>query len=72
MRTSNVIPIIDSDYYFADNEGHIFLKISNEGNRILNVNTCDKIVQGVFVPYGITYDDCADKIRNGGVGSTGK
>ena len=72
MRTSNVIPIIDSDYYFSDNEGHIFLKISNEGDRILNVNACDKIVQGVFVPYGITYDDCANEIRNGGVGSTGK
>lgn len=38
MRTSNVIPIIDSDYCYSDNEGHIFLKISNEGERILCVN----------------------------------
>lgn len=72
MRTSNVIPIIDSDYCYSDNEGHIFLKISNEGERILCVNVGNKIVQGIFVPYGITYDDCANKIRNGGVGSTGE
>lgn len=72
MRTSNVIPIIDSDYCYSDNEGHIFLKISNEGERILCVNIGNKIVQGVFVPYGITYDDYANKIRNGGIGSTGE
>lgn len=72
MRMANVVPIIDSDYYYSDNEGHIFLKLSNEGEKDISINSGDKIIQGVFVPYGITYDDCVNKTRNGGVGSTGR
>lgn len=70
MRMANVVPIIDSDYYYSDNEGHIFLKLSNEGEKDISINSGDKIIQGVFVPYGITYDDCVNKTRNGGFGST--
>ena len=29
-------------------------------------------MQGIFVEYGITVDDDADEIRNGGFGSTTK
>lgn len=72
MRMANVVPVIDSDYYYSDNEGHIFLKLSNEGEKDIFINSGDKIIQGVFVPYGITYDDCVNKTRNGGVGSTGR
>ena len=72
MRMANVVPIIDSDYFYSDNERHIFLKLSNEGEKDISINSGDKIIQGVFVPYGITYDDCVNKTRNGGVGSTGK
>lgn len=72
MRMANVVPIIDSDYYYSDNEVHIFLKLSNEGEKDISINSGDKIIQGVFVPYGITYDDYVNKTRNGGVGSTGK
>ena len=32
----------------------------------------DKIVQGVFLPFGVTMDDDATEIRNGGFGSTGR
>ena len=71
-RSANLLPIIDSDYFFSDNEGHIFLKIRNEGGRTLVVNRGDKIMQGVFLPFGITEDDDVDTIRNGGFGSTGK
>ena len=35
------------------------------------VNAGDKIAQGVFVRYGITFDDNADADRTGGIGSTG-
>ena len=72
LRMANVVPIIDSDYYYSDNEGHIFLKLSNEGEKDIFINSGDKIIQGIFVPYGITYDDCVNKTRNGGVGSTGR
>ena len=72
LRMANVVPIIDSDYFYSDNEGHIFLKLSNEGEKDIFINSGDKIIQGIFVPYGITYDDCVNKTRNGGVGSTGR
>ena len=71
-RSANILPVIDSDYYYSDNEGHIFLKIRNEGNRLLLVDQGDKIMQGIFLPYGITEEDDVVTTRNGGFGSTGR
>lgn len=73
LQLNNVVGIIDSDYYYSDNEGHIFLKLTNDTNegRILQIKSGDGIAQGIFVEYGITYDDNVVKIRNGGFGSTG-
>ena len=66
--------IIDSDYYYSDNEGHIFVKLTNASNEdktvILNVG--DGFCQGIFTEYGITEDDDTEGIRNGGFGSTSK
>jgi len=64
---------IDSDYYSSDNEGHIIMKIINDNyeDRTMEVRAGESIMQGVFLPYGITMDDCADAARNGGFGSTG-
>lgn len=74
LQLNNTVGIIDSDYYNSDNEGHIFLKITNDSNeeKILRVNTGEGIVQGIFMMYGLTEDDIADGIRNGGFGSTSK
>ena len=36
LRLDNTVGIIDSDYYFAENEGHIFIKITNKKN-VLNL-----------------------------------
>lgn len=72
LQLNNTVGIIDSDYFYSDNEGHIMLKITNDTNeaKILKINAGDGIAQGIFVEYGITYDDDADGIRNGGFGST--
>lgn len=70
MQLDNTVGIIDSDYYYSDNEGHIFIKITNDGNRIISLNQTDKFAQGIFVPFGITHDDNVMKKRNGGIGST--
>ena len=67
----NTTPIIDSDYFFANNEGHIFIKLRNDGDKPFVVNVGDRIVQGIFVPYGITVDDDVENERRGGIGSTG-
>lgn len=74
VQLNNTVGIIDSDYYNSDNEGHIFIKITNDSNegKTLFVKRGEAFAQGIFVEYGITVDDDADAIRNGGFGSTSK
>ncbi len=74
LRLNNTVGIIDSDYYGSDNEGHILCRITNESseNKTVSLNRGDAFCQGIFVEYGITYDDDADGKRNGGFGSTSK
>jgi len=74
LQLDNTVGIIDSDYYDSDNEGHIMVKITNDSNegKILEVTNGQGIVQGIFVPYGITMDDNVSNERNGGFGSTGR
>lgn len=69
---ANTTGIIDSDYYNGDNEGHIMVKLVNRGDKVFSVNEGEKIVQGIFLQYGITVDDDANGERTGGFGSTGK
>jgi len=73
VQLDNTIGIIDSDFYYSNTEGHILIKLTNDNNfgDILNVATHDKIVQGIFIPYGITFDDAVTATRKGGIGSTG-
>ena len=74
LQLNNTVGIIDSDYYFSDNEGHIFIKITNdskEGKKV-ELKAGDGFAQGIFVEYGITVDDDATEIRNGGFGSTSR
>ena len=73
LQLNNTVGIIDGDYFHSDNEGHIFLKMTNNTNegQLLKIKTGDAVAQGIFVEYGITYDDNAEGIRNGGFGSTG-
>ena len=74
LQMNNTVGIIDSDYYFSDNEGHIFVKLTNDTNenRTVTVKQGNGIVQGIFLPFGITRDDEEEGIRNGGFGSTTK
>ncbi len=74
LQLNNTVGIIDSDYYNSDNEGHIFCRITNDSNegKTVNVKAGDGFSQGIFVEYGITLDDDADGVRNGGFGSTTK
>lgn len=72
LRLDNTVGIIDSDYFYADNEGHIYIKITNLGDKPLSVEKGKAFAQGVFVEYGITIDDDACALRTGGFGSTDK
>lgn len=73
IRLDNTVGVIDSDYYGSDNEGHIFIKITNDSNegRTLSLKKGDGFAQGVFLPYGVTSNDETAAVRNGGFGSTG-
>lgn len=70
LQLDNTMGVIDGDYYYSDNEGHIMLKMTNNSNYVLYVSAGDRIMQGIFLPYGVTYEDEADGVRNGGFGST--
>ena len=73
LRMCNQVGIIDSDYYNnEENEGHIFVKIKNEGDKEVSINKGDRIVQGIFMKYLLTDDDMATGMRYGGIGSTNK
>ncbi|MGN0581954.1 MAG: deoxyuridine 5'-triphosphate nucleotidohydrolase, partial [Oscillospiraceae bacterium] len=74
MQLNNTVGIIDSDYYYSDNEGHIMVKFTNASNTglTINLNAGDAFSQGIFTEYGITFDDDATGVRNGGFGSTGR
>ena len=72
LQLNNTVGIIDSDYFYSDNEGHIFAKITNDTNegKTVEIPAGTGFMQGIFVEYGITGDDQAEGIRNGGFGST--
>ncbi len=72
LQLNNTVGIIDSDYFYSDNEGHIFSKITNDSNegRNVEIEAGDGFMQGIFVEYGITVDDDVTEVRNGGFGST--
>ena len=74
LQLNNTVGIIDSDYFYSDNEGHIFAKITNDSKekKTLRVEAGSGFMQGIFVEYGITVDDCVTTARNGGFGSTSK
>ena len=74
LQLNNTVGIIDSDYYYSDNEGHIFAKITNDSNegKSVTIDAGTGFMQGIFLEYGFTEDDDATAVRNGGFGSTTK
>lgn len=76
LSLANTVGIIDSDYHESANEGHIMVKLSNDGihNKDISFKTGDAFCQGIILPFlTTTNDDCNSKEkRNGGFGSTDK
>lgn len=70
LQLNNTVGIVDADYFGARNEGHIFIKLTNAGDKPLSVGAGEAFAQGVFVPFGLTEDDAAGGERLGGFGST--
>jgi len=72
LQLNNTVGIIDSDYFYSDNEGHIMAKITNDSKegKTVELTSGTGFMQGIFLEYGITQDDDAQGVRNGGFGST--
>lgn len=72
LQLNNTVGIIDADYFSSDNEGHIFAKLTNDTKegKTVEIKAGTGFMQGIFLEYGITLDDDAEEIRNGGLGST--
>jgi dUTP pyrophosphatase len=63
VRICNQVGVIDKDYYNnKDNEGHIFVKLQNEGNKDYIVKRGDAICQGLFIKY-LTVDNEEDNFN---------
>ena len=52
----------------------LFIKLTNDSNenKTVSLEKGAGFAQGIFLEYGITVDDDADGVRNGGFGSTSK
>lgn len=58
IRLVNQVGIIDADYYNnRDNEGHIFIKLQNEGDKTVSFKKGDHLAQGIFLKYLLTDSD---------------
>lgn len=74
LQLNNTVGVIDADYYDAANQGHIMMKLYNDTaeNKTFQIQAGTGVVQGIFLPFGITFDDNATAPRTGGFGSTTK
>ncbi len=74
MMLANNVGVIDADYYNnADNEGHIWIALTNLGDTTQEFEAGDRIAQGIFVGYKtLDEETVTDKVRESGIGSTGQ
>lgn len=72
LQLDNSLGIVDCDYVFSDNEGHIMAKLTNDSRegKTVTVEAGQGFVQGILVKFGTVVDDNPQGIRNGGFGST--
>ena len=71
LGLANTVGIIDADYYNADNEGHIMVKLVNNGNKPISIKQGERFCQGIIMPYLTqTYDSILSNNRTGGFGSS--
>ena len=74
MQLFNSVGVIDADYYYSDNEGHIWCKFYNDSpdGKTIEIKQGTAMCQAIIQQFFKTVDDKTDGIRNGGMGSTTK
>ena len=71
IRLCNTAGVIDSDYAFAENEGHILVKLHNPSDHPVILDRGERFCQGIFLPYGTAEETADFAERTGGFGSPG-
>ncbi|MBR6112990.1 MAG: deoxyuridine 5'-triphosphate nucleotidohydrolase [Bacilli bacterium] len=74
VRLCNQVGVIDKDYYNnPDNEGHMWIRLENQGDKDYVVKKGDKICQGIFMNFLTTdNEENIENVRTSGFGSTDK
>ncbi len=74
VRMCNQVGVIDKDYYNnEDNEGHIWVRLENHGDKDYVVKKGDRICQGIFINFlTVDEEEKTNKKRTGGYGSTNR
>lgn len=72
IRLANTIGVIDADYQFADNEGHIMIKLYNPSDNIVEIEQGKGFAQGIVTTYFTCHGAESDEDRTDGFGSTTK
>lgn len=70
MRLLNTIGVVDYDYYFSNNEGHIMAFMENTTDEDAVLEKGQGFIQGIITSYIIPECAKSDDIRDGGFGST--
>lgn len=70
IRLNNTVGVIDADYQFAKNEGHIMVKLYNPTPKDIKIKRGEAFAQGIIMPYVICDGAHSDELRVGGFGST--
>lgn len=72
LMLSNTIGVIDADYYQNEsNDGNIGISLRNISENPITLTAGERIAQGIFIPFLVADNGNTDKIREGGIGSTG-
>ncbi len=77
LQLDNTVGVIDRDYYYADNEGHIMIQVTNDSRegKTLRLAAGDRFAQGIFLSFGLAEEmegEWEPACRSGGFGSTGR
>ena len=72
IRLVNQVGVIDADYYNNEsNEGHILIKLKNEGDHEFKIEIGSSVAQGLIVNYSaVDNEEEVTTTRTGGTGST--
>ena len=66
VRMCNQVGVIDADFYNnLDNEGHMWIALQNQGDRVFKVEAGQGFGQGIFMKYYTVDDEEVNDERTG-------